>query len=531
VETDMNVTTPVFTFTRRTLDAVLFDLDGVVTRTAKQHAAAWQELFDGYLRQRAARENMPVQPFDVGNDYRRYVDGKPRYDGVESFLRSRAINLPYGDPADSPGDETICGLGNKKDQIFRRLLESQGVEVFDSAVALIRRLRSHGFKTAIVSSSKNCAAVLEAAGLVDLFDARADGTDIARLRIKGKPAPDIFLLAAERLGIAPQRAAVVEDAIAGVQAGRNGRFQLVIGVASGGDPDALRDNGADVVVSDLGDIGVEEAEAAAGSQRRPLPGALEHLEDIRRRLEHKNVAVFLDYDGTLTPIVDRPDRALLSSAMRQTLRELANCCPVAIISGRDRADVQALVQIDTLIYAGSHGFDIAAPQNRQIRYENGVAFLPVLAHAEGELRQKLAAVAGALVERKRFSIAVHFRNVAQADEAAVAVIVDEVLAHHPDLRKGHGKKVFELQPRLDWHKGTAVLWLLQALKLDGAGVLPLYIGDDVTDEDAFKALAQRGLGIMVEDSDSTRPTAAHYVLKSPVEVQAFLQHLTAWLKR
>ena len=525
----MNVTTPVFTFTRRTIDAVLFELNGVVTRTAKQHAAAWQELFDGYLGQRAARENMPIRPFDADDDYRRYVDGKPRHEGVESFLRSRAINLPYGDPGDSPDDETICGLGNKKNQIFRRLLKSQGVEVFDATVALIRRLRSHGFKTAIVSSSKNCAVVLEAAKVADLFDTRADGTDIARLRIKGKPAPDIFLLAAERLGVAPRRAAVVEDAIAGVQAGRNGGFQLVIGVASRGNPDALRDNGADVVVRDLGAIGVEEADAAAGPQRRPLLGALAHLEDIRHRLEHNNLAVFLDYDGTLTPIVDRPDLALLSSTMRQTLRELANRCPVAIISGRDRADVQALVQIDSIVYAGSHGFDIAAPQNRQIHYENGVAFLPVLEHAQNELRQKLAAVAGALVEHKKFSIAVHFRNVAQADEAAVAVIVDEVLAHHPNLRKGHGKKVFELQPRLDWHKGTAVLWLLQALRLDGLGVIPLYVGDDVTDEDAFKVLAQRGIGIMVEDADSTRPTAAHYVLKSPLEVQTFLQHLTVWL--
>jgi alpha,alpha-trehalase len=525
----MKVTSPTFTFTRRTLDAVLFDLDGVVTRTAKQHAAAWQELFDGYLRQRAGRGSMPDQPFDVDNDYWRYVDGKPRYKGVESFLRSRAINLPYGDPADRPDEETICGLGNKKNQIFRRLLKSQGVEVFDSTVVLIRRLRSHGFKTAIVSSSRNCAAVLEAAGLTDLFDTRVDGTDTARLQIQGKPAPDSFLLAAERLGVAPQRAAVVEDAIAGVQAGRNGRFHLVIGVANRGNPDALRDNGADIVVSDLGELGLEEADSTAGGRRRPLPGALEHLADIRHRLEHKHVAVFLDYDGTLTPIVDRPDHALLSATMRQTLRELANCCAVAIVSGRDRADVQALVQIDAIVYAGSHGFDIAAPQHKHLQYENGGAFLPALERAADELRRQLAAVAGTLVERKKFSIAVHFRNVAQADEAAVAVIVDEVLAHHPDLRKGHGKKVFELQPRLDWHKGKAVLWLLQALKLDGTDVLPFYIGDDLTDEDAFKALAHRGIGIRVEDSP--RPTAAHYVLKSPVEVQAFLKHLTVWLKR
>jgi trehalose 6-phosphate phosphatase len=523
------------TITSHAIDAVLFDLDGVVTRTAKQHAAAWQELFDSYLRQRARRENTPVQPFDVESDYQRYVDGKPRHEGVESFLRSRGINLPYGDPADSPDQESICGLGNKKNLIFRQLLESQGVEVFDSTVALIRRLRSHGFKTAIVSSSKNCAAVLEAAGLVDLFDTRADGTDIARLQIKGKPAPDIFLLAAERLGVAPARAAVVEDAIAGVQAGRNGRFQLVIGVASQGNPAALRDNGAHIVVSDIAEMDVEDADSTekadstVDSKVAPLPKALEHLEDIRRQLDNKDVVVFLDYDGTLTPIVDRPDQALLSSAMRQTLRDLASCCPVAIISGRDRADVQELVHIDAIVYAGSHGFDIADPQNRQVPYEMGTTFGPLLEEAETALRQKLAAVEGAFVEPKKFSLAVHFRNAAQADEAAVEAIVDDVLTHYPDLRKGRGKKVFDLQPRINWHKGKAVLWLLQALQLDGTNVLPIYIGDDLTDEDAFKALAQRGIGIVVEDS--ARPTAASYVLKNPIEVQVFLRQLTSWLER
>jgi trehalose 6-phosphate phosphatase len=268
---------------------------------------------------------------------------------------------------------------------------------------------------------------------------------------------------------------------------------------------------------------------SASRNTMALPSALEHADDLTKRMHNKHLVIFLDYDGTLTPIVDRPDRALLSTSMRQTIRELAGCCPVAIISGRDRADVQSLVQLDDIFYAGSHGFDIAGPPARQIACERGGDFVPIFDRLERELFARLARVEGALVERKKFSIAVHVRGVAQADEGVVEAIVDDVLVRHPDLRKGYGKKVFELQPRLDWHKGKAVLWLLQALKLDGPDVLPLYIGDDLTDEDAFRTLADRGIGIVVEAG--TRPTAASYILKHPGEVQSFLRRLISWLQR
>ena len=240
-----------FTLAVRDFDAVLFDLDGVVTQTANLHAAAWKQLFDDYLRQRAARESQPFRPFDLPADYRRYVDGKPRYAGVKSFLQSRGIALPDGEPSDGPAQETVCGLGNRKNTIFLELLKMQGVEVFDSTVALIRALRERGLKTAVVSSSKNCAEVLEAAGLTDLFETRVDGVDLTRLKLAGKPAADVFLAAAARLGVAPGRAVVVEDAIAGVQAARNGYFGLVIGVARQGEHTALREGGADLVVDDL----------------------------------------------------------------------------------------------------------------------------------------------------------------------------------------------------------------------------------------------------------------------------------------
>lgn len=251
----------------RDFDAVIFDLDGVITQTASVHAAAWKRLFDDFLRERARQTHGSFTPFDVDTDYPRYVDGKPRFDGVASFLQSRGIALPSGEPGDSEDAETVYGLGNRKNRYFHEHLESEGVEVFNSSVRLVRALRKAGIKTALASSSRNAAAVLAAAGLTDLFDARIDGNDLARLDLKGKPAPDLFLLAAEQLGVPPARAVVVEDAVSGVEAGRAGRFRHVIGVDRHGTPEALVKGGADIVVPDLAflkvdGIGLEAGEAA-----------------------------------------------------------------------------------------------------------------------------------------------------------------------------------------------------------------------------------------------------------------------------
>jgi beta-phosphoglucomutase family hydrolase len=235
-------------------DAVLFDLDGVLTATAKTHAVCWKKAFDEFLKRRAAKTAEPFQPFDLKADYDMYVDGKPRYEGVQSFLDSRGIQLPYGDPNDPPTKLTVCGLGNRKDELFDEALKSHGVEVFDGSVAWLRHLRKQEMKTAVVSSSKHCRAVLEVADLTDLFDALVDGEVAVEQKLKGKPEPDTYLKAAEMLGVQPQRAVVVEDALSGVQAGRNGGFGLVIGVDRKGDAEALRKNGADLVVTDLGEL-------------------------------------------------------------------------------------------------------------------------------------------------------------------------------------------------------------------------------------------------------------------------------------
>ena len=252
----MTPSAPAVCLSPRDYDAVLFDLDGVLTRTDTLHAAVWKRLFDGFLGARAAHTGEPVVAFDVDTDYPRHVDGKPRLDGVRDFLASRGIALPEGRPADGEGMDSVHGLGALKDRYFAERLARDGVAPFEAAVALVHALRAQDIRTAVVSSSRHCAAVLEAAGIAGLFDARVDGLEIARLGLAGKPAPDAFLEAARRVRASPARSVVVEDAIAGVAAGRAGGFGCVIGVDRGGRPALLRDAGADVVVTDLAQVEV-----------------------------------------------------------------------------------------------------------------------------------------------------------------------------------------------------------------------------------------------------------------------------------
>jgi trehalose-phosphatase len=254
-----------------------------------------------------------------------------------------------------------------------------------------------------------------------------------------------------------------------------------------------------------------------------IPSALEHIQEIVGSTGR--VAVFLDYDGTLTPIVSRPDQAVLTDSTRAILRRLASKVPVAILSGRQLEDVRKRVAIDEIVYAGSHGFDIAGP--RGLRRQEATEFLPALDAAEKELRKKLAAISGALVERKHFSIAAHYRNVNEIDFPKLERAVSEVAGRHRELRKMEGKKVYELLPDIDWDKGKAVLWLLKTVGSEHAEVRPIYIGDDRTDEDAFRALGERGTGILV--SEEPRSTAASYSLRDPAEVERFLRELTAHL--
>jgi beta-phosphoglucomutase family hydrolase len=234
--------------------ACLFDLDGVVTKTALVHAAAWKQMFDEFLRQWSAKTGTPFVPFDQVREYDQYVDGKPRLDGTRSFLQSRGIDLPEGSPDDPPTADTINGLSKRKNALVLEMIDTQGVEVYDGSVRYIRRVRDAGLRTAVVSSSANTVQVLNVAGIAGLFDARIDGVIAKERGLAGKPAPDTFLAGAQELGVAPAQAAVFEDALAGVEAGRAGHFGRVVGVDRTGQSAELLEHGADIVVKDLAEL-------------------------------------------------------------------------------------------------------------------------------------------------------------------------------------------------------------------------------------------------------------------------------------
>jgi beta-phosphoglucomutase family hydrolase len=235
--------------------AVVFDMDGVITKTALTHAHAWKKMFDEYLRKREKEQNEPFIEFTHAGDYLPYVDGKPRYKGVQSFLESRGINILFGNPADSPGAETVCGLGNQKNIAFNEVLEKEGVEVYPSTVGLLNELKAAGIKLGVASSSKNCKPVLERVNLLDIFDALVDGIVSAELGLNGKPEPDIFTTACDIFGIKYTDAIVVEDAVSGVQAGKKGNFGFTLGIARENNRKELEEAGADFVVEDLEETG------------------------------------------------------------------------------------------------------------------------------------------------------------------------------------------------------------------------------------------------------------------------------------
>jgi trehalose 6-phosphate phosphatase len=232
------------------IHAFIFDMDGVLTETEKQHVRAWRHTFNEYFRDRSKKSNVKYAPFEI-SDYRKFVDGKPRYDGVRDFLKSRDIILPEGTKHDSPDRETVCGLGNRKDKYFDQILDNEGAEVYQSSIDFVRDMRERGLKTAVVSSDKNCGRVLNVTHIQNLFDERVDGNDLESMNMPGNPDPSMFLEAARRLDVDPKEAAIVEDALTGVEAGRRGGFGLVVGMAHGRDSEDLRKHGADVAVNDL----------------------------------------------------------------------------------------------------------------------------------------------------------------------------------------------------------------------------------------------------------------------------------------
>jgi trehalose 6-phosphate phosphatase len=505
------------------IEALIFDLDGVITQTRKTHKKAWKATFDNFFAEPGT--GLLSQQAMSEEDYQDYVDGKPRYVGVQSFLESRSIKLPLGNPDDEPGYETICAVGNLKNKLFNELLESEGVEIYNDAIAKLRDWKKQGIKTAIVSSSKNCQKIIIAAGIEDLFNTRVDGMVSVEIGLKGKPDPDIFTEAARRLNARPENSVVFEDAIAGVQAGQKGYFGLVVGVNRFNNKQALLDNGADITIDNFSELDFSDPEIQEeyfSRQGKPIfPGN----EDVFKLLREKRPAIFLDYDGTLSPIVPRPEDAIIPDEMKQTLQQLAGMFTVAIVTGRDKDDVENLVGLNELVYAGSHGYIISGPNGLFMEHEDSKNIIPKLDEIEDEIKKELTErTEGTQLDRKRYAIGIHYRNARKEDEAVVHEIANAMINKYKGFKIGAGKKILEIKPDLDWHKGKAVDWILKALKLSGQkDIIPLFIGDDMTDEDAFKTLQDKGIGILV--GGHGKKTAATYALKNVFQVNEFFKKL------
>jgi trehalose 6-phosphate phosphatase len=503
----------------KNIKAAIVDMDGVITKTATLHSKAWKEMFDSFLQKKETN----FSPFDIKDDYIKYVDGKPRLDGIRSFLSSREIKLPEGSPTDDERKETVYGLGNRKNKIFMKILNERGVKVYEDTLEILKEWKSTGLKLAVITSSKNGRYIMETSGLLDMFEVMVDGIRSEELGLKGKPEPDIFLQACSELGVDISQAVVIEDAIAGVVAGRKGKFGLVVGVARSGEEEELSKAGAEIVVKKLTELKYLTEEFSGGRDVEELPDALDNIEEIRKLLGNKKPALFLDYDGTLTPIVSNPDDALLSDKAKRILKETAEKHIIAVISGRDRADVMSKVGLENIIYAGSHGFDISGPDNLQMQSEDGTDIIPDLDSAEEHLENELRHIKGVLVERKKYAIAVHYRNVDKEFVQEVKNAVYNELERQEKLKEGKGKKVLELKPDIDWHKGKAVKWLKEALGLRDDEYVSVYIGDDITDEDAFREIKDKGIGIMVGTHGSK--THALFSLKDTDEALEFLKKL------
>lgn len=516
--------------------AVIFDLDGVVTKTAFVHAAAWKATFDEYLRLREKRNNEQFKEFTHQNDYLPFVDGKPRYQGVSSFLESRGINIPFGDPSDCSRKETACGLGNQKNDKFIEILKEKGVDEYPATIKMIRKLRESGVKVGVASSSKNCRYVLESAKIADLFETRVDGRTLIELNLKGKPEGDMFVKAAFNLGVVPGESIVVEDASSGVKAGRNAGFGLVVGLARENNKDLLFENGADIVFSDLKETNLNYFDnwfkkipplLFANWKRNNLSCPMEvnrkyYQNGYSLFFGKKDPVFFLDYDGTLTPIVSKPELAVISKEMKEVVQKLSEKYTVAVISGRRREDVENLLGVKNIIYAGSHGFDILGPEICLIQPEVK-KIINLINPIAGNLSKQIGMIPGVIIENKKFNIAIHYRLVEDKYLLSIEKVIKEIVNNNKSLRLMSGKKVLEILPAIDWNKGKAVRWIMEKININWEDSSVVYIGDDTTDEDAFRIVKGRGAGILV--SSVSKPSSADFLLASSKEVQELFERI------
>ncbi len=396
--------------------------------------------------------------------------------------------------------------------------------LLESTVVLAQKLRGVDVATAACSSSGHCQEILKTAGVDDLFDVCVDGTVAGGRGLAGSGHPVVLLEATRRLGVRPQRCVVVEDADAGAVAGRDGGFALVIAVDRNGHIDEPLRFDADIVVADLSDVAVRTGDKRISE----IPNALESYGQLIGITNARESMLFLDYDGTLSPIVSDPGAATLVDGAAEALELVAAVCPVAVLSGRDLADIRTRVGRPGLWYAGSHGFELAGPDGTYHQNDAAAAFVPVLGRAAAELCDSLVQIPGVRVEHKRFAVAVHYREVAP-EHVGEIIAATHRLGQRAGLRVTGGRMLVELRPDIDWDKGTALAWIRDHVEATGS-LMPIYIGDDLTDEDAFDTVQFDGVGIVVRhDEDGDRKTAANFTLQSPDQVREFLQRGSRWL--
>ncbi len=487
-------------------DAAILDVDGVLTRTATTHEIAWARAFAPVLQRHG-----DARSFTHG-DYLTHVDGKPRRDGLRDFLAARGIQLP---------DEQARALADEKNRHYLELVDRGGVDVFEDAVEAVLQWRRAGLAIAFVSASRNAGHVLRAADIDGLCDLRIDGETAAQQGLSGKA--ELFREAARRLDVAPARALVVEDACSGVRAAAQVGFAMIVGVARDDEGGAdLAASGAEPVVARLDEL---EGIVEPGTRRAcDLPRALS-AGRLDARIDDRRPVLLLDFDGTLAPIVDHPDDAAISGEVRGLLRSLASRYPLAIVSGRDRRDVARRVGIEGAWYAGSHGFEIASPDGEIFTRAEAEPATRQLDDAARILAAKLGGAEGIVLERKAFTLAMHYRKASEAEAAHAIERVVELADRFDALRVHWDLKVVELRPDVDWDKGRAVRQILATIVADADRRVPIYVGDGPTDEDAFRALEDGGIGILV--GAPMRPTFAQLRLHDQDEVVALLGELIA----
>lgn len=503
--------------------SAIFDMDGVITDTAQIHFKAWKQIFDDYLNKNAETEFAKFEPFKM-DDYIQYVDGMDRIDGIKFFLYSRHI-ISDREKLTPKEESIVKHIAETKNKLFLELLHKEGVSVFPGTLSLIKELKKYNIKTAVISSSKNCQDILTRANVINLFDAIVDGKALQICKLKGKPDPAIFLEAAKRIQAKPSETIIIEDALSGIIAGKAGDFGLIIGIDRQRKWCQLfKQQGADIVVNDLSELKLN----VVNQKIKFIYSPDNEIEKLKKKLCNKKIILFCDYDGTLTPIVDRPEFAVLSNEVKDVLYQLSLYCSIVIISGRQLADLESLVAINGIYYAGNHGFEIIGPKHFTTKFELGIDHREDINQAYQQLVKKLKHIDNCLIENKEISLSVHYRLVDENLIAYIEQVLDEVAAGYDRLKKSHGKKVFELRPNIDWNKGKALCFITKELGFNTSDYVTIYLGDDLTDEDAFKVLRDNDIGILV--SETTRQTHANYQLRNTKEAYYFLKEMLAIAK-